>query len=191
MIEEPSGRPPVTWKQISDSQREPLPHANYIATVYHGIPDASLLPGFGNGKYLAFLGRISPEKAPDAASPQGPGVPHRPEKLPGPSQSLADFLPWAALVEKGVFRRDLYARLAEKKGTKTRAILKLVGRAAFVFTAVVLHLLGWVFSAVWAVIGFLIAIKRTTERITERYLYRQKKRRARLAAAQAAAAAAV
>jgi hypothetical protein len=82
------------------------------------------------------------------------------------------------------------ARLAEKQGTKTRAILKLVGRAAFVFTAVVLHLLGWVFSAVWAVIGFLIAIKRTTERITERYLHRQKERRARLAAAQAAVAAA-
>jgi glycosyltransferase involved in cell wall biosynthesis len=52
---------------ISDSQREPLPHANYIATVYHGIPGASLLPGFGDGEYLAFLGRISPEKAPDAA----------------------------------------------------------------------------------------------------------------------------
>ncbi len=52
---------------ISDSQREPLPHANYIDTVYHGIPERMLLPGFGAGSYLAFLGRISPEKAPDAA----------------------------------------------------------------------------------------------------------------------------
>jgi glycosyltransferase involved in cell wall biosynthesis len=52
---------------ISDSQREPLPLANYVATVHHGIPEASLLPGFGGGGYLAFLGRISPEKAPDAA----------------------------------------------------------------------------------------------------------------------------
>jgi len=52
---------------ISDSQREPLPHANYIDTVYHGIPERMLLPGFGAGGYLAFLGRISPEKAPDAA----------------------------------------------------------------------------------------------------------------------------
>ena len=52
---------------ISDSQREPLPHAAYIATVPHGIPARLLLPGFGAGGYLAFLGRISPEKAPDAA----------------------------------------------------------------------------------------------------------------------------
>jgi glycosyltransferase involved in cell wall biosynthesis len=52
---------------ISDSQREPLPQANYIATVHHGIPEGSLQPGFGGGGYLAFLGRISPEKAPDAA----------------------------------------------------------------------------------------------------------------------------
>jgi glycosyltransferase involved in cell wall biosynthesis len=35
--------------------------------VHHGIPEGSLLPGFGGGGYLAFLGRISPEKAPDAA----------------------------------------------------------------------------------------------------------------------------
>ncbi len=52
---------------ISDSQREPLPHANYIATVHHGMPERLLLPGFGTGGYLAFIGRISPEKAPDAA----------------------------------------------------------------------------------------------------------------------------
>jgi glycosyltransferase involved in cell wall biosynthesis len=52
---------------ISDSQREPLPHANYVTTVHHGIPERLLLPGFGAGGYLAFLGRISPEKAPDAA----------------------------------------------------------------------------------------------------------------------------
>ncbi len=52
---------------ISDAQRAPLPQANYISTVHHGVPERSLLPGFGAGKYLAFLGRISPEKAPDAA----------------------------------------------------------------------------------------------------------------------------
>jgi glycosyltransferase involved in cell wall biosynthesis len=52
---------------ISDSQREPLPHANYVATVHHGIPERLLTPGFGAGGYLAFIGRISPEKAPDAA----------------------------------------------------------------------------------------------------------------------------
>ncbi len=52
---------------ISDSQREPLPQANYVSTVYHGIPEHALVPGAGGGGYLAFIGRISPEKAPDAA----------------------------------------------------------------------------------------------------------------------------
>ena len=51
---------------ISDSQREPLPEANYAATIHHGLPQKSLAQGPGGG-YLAFLGRISPEKAPDAA----------------------------------------------------------------------------------------------------------------------------
>jgi len=52
---------------ISDAQRAPLPQANYIATIHHGLPERLLLPGSGAGGYLAFLGRISPEKAPDAA----------------------------------------------------------------------------------------------------------------------------
>jgi glycosyltransferase involved in cell wall biosynthesis len=51
---------------ISDSQRVPLPEANYVATIHHGLPQDLLQKGAG-GKYLAFLGRISPEKAPDAA----------------------------------------------------------------------------------------------------------------------------
>ena len=53
---------------ISDSQREPMPPGlNWAATVYHGLPP-SLVP-FQQGKdgYLAFLGRISPEKRPDRA----------------------------------------------------------------------------------------------------------------------------
>jgi glycosyltransferase involved in cell wall biosynthesis len=52
---------------ISDSQRVPLPEANYVATVLHGLPQNLLAKGSGKGGYLAFLGRISPEKAPDAA----------------------------------------------------------------------------------------------------------------------------
>jgi glycosyltransferase involved in cell wall biosynthesis len=52
---------------ISDAQRAPLPEAHYIATVPHGLPEELLLPGSGQGGYLAFLGRISPEKAPDRA----------------------------------------------------------------------------------------------------------------------------
>jgi glycosyltransferase involved in cell wall biosynthesis len=52
---------------ISDSQRTPLPHVNWRATVHHGLPPDLLTFRPGPGKYLAFLGRISPEKRPDRA----------------------------------------------------------------------------------------------------------------------------
>ena len=52
---------------ISNSQRGPLPEAAYFATVYHGLPERLLLRGSGSGGYLAFIGRVSPEKAPDRA----------------------------------------------------------------------------------------------------------------------------
>jgi glycosyltransferase involved in cell wall biosynthesis len=52
---------------ISDSQREPLPNANWQATVYHGLPPDRYTFHSEPGKYLAFLGRISPEKGVDEA----------------------------------------------------------------------------------------------------------------------------
>ena len=52
---------------ISDAQRAPLASANWLCTVYHGLPADLLRPGPGRGGYLAFLGRISPEKGPDRA----------------------------------------------------------------------------------------------------------------------------
>jgi glycosyltransferase involved in cell wall biosynthesis len=52
---------------ISNDQRKPLPHANFIATIHHGIPADLHRPSFEQGSYLAFLGRISPEKRPDRA----------------------------------------------------------------------------------------------------------------------------
>jgi glycosyltransferase involved in cell wall biosynthesis len=52
---------------ISNDQRKPLPHANFIATIHHGIPAELHAPSFEQGSYLAFLGRISPEKRPDRA----------------------------------------------------------------------------------------------------------------------------
>ena len=52
---------------ISDAQREPLPWANWQGTVHHGLPAKSLAFCEGPGKYLAFLGRISPEKGVDQA----------------------------------------------------------------------------------------------------------------------------
>ena len=52
---------------ISDSQRKPLPWANWLATVHHGMPEDLYTQGNGDGGYLAFLGRISPEKRVDRA----------------------------------------------------------------------------------------------------------------------------
>jgi glycosyltransferase involved in cell wall biosynthesis len=52
---------------ISDAQREPIPRANWRATIHHGIPAgvARLYPN--PGRYLAFVGRVSPEKRVDRA----------------------------------------------------------------------------------------------------------------------------
>jgi glycosyltransferase involved in cell wall biosynthesis len=47
---------------ISDSQRRPVPHANWVGRVYNGVDTDKLPFGTGSGGYLAFLGRISPEK---------------------------------------------------------------------------------------------------------------------------------
>lgn len=53
---------------ISDSQRAPVPDANWAATVYHGLPMANFrFSPAPVGGYLAFLGRISPEKGPERA----------------------------------------------------------------------------------------------------------------------------
>lgn len=53
---------------ISNGQRTPIPGANFIATVYHGLPRDLHRPTFNpRGGYLGFLGRISPEKGVDRA----------------------------------------------------------------------------------------------------------------------------
>jgi glycosyltransferase involved in cell wall biosynthesis len=53
---------------ISNSQRAPLPQANWIGTVYHGLPPDLLSPRLdAAGDYLVFIGRISPEKRVDRA----------------------------------------------------------------------------------------------------------------------------
>jgi glycosyltransferase involved in cell wall biosynthesis len=60
--------PDIPLVSVSDSQRKPLPPVNWVGTVYHGLP-SDLLPFTARpkGDYLAFLGRISPEKRPDRA----------------------------------------------------------------------------------------------------------------------------
>lgn len=52
---------------ISDSQRAPFPFANWVGTVHHGLPMDQFRFYSEPGDYLAFLGRISPEKRPDIA----------------------------------------------------------------------------------------------------------------------------
>jgi glycosyltransferase involved in cell wall biosynthesis len=53
---------------ISDNQRQPLPQANWLTTVHHGLPVDLLTPRKDiEPSYLAFLGRISPEKRVDTA----------------------------------------------------------------------------------------------------------------------------
>ncbi|MGA9528044.1 MAG: glycosyltransferase family 4 protein [Terriglobales bacterium] len=54
---------------ISRSQRNPLPFANWVGNVYHGLPRTlhALSPHAGADRYVAFLGRFSPEKRPDRA----------------------------------------------------------------------------------------------------------------------------
>jgi glycosyltransferase involved in cell wall biosynthesis len=52
---------------ISDAQRRPLPRASWVATVHHGLPEHLLTPRPVRPSYLAFLGRISPEKRVDRA----------------------------------------------------------------------------------------------------------------------------
>jgi glycosyltransferase involved in cell wall biosynthesis len=53
---------------ISDDQRAPLPDANWLATIQHGLaPGRYRFNATPEEPYLAFLGRISPEKRPDRA----------------------------------------------------------------------------------------------------------------------------
>jgi glycosyltransferase involved in cell wall biosynthesis len=52
---------------ISDAQRAPLPQANWLGTVWHGLPSDLFRFEPHPGDYLAFLGRISPEKRVDRA----------------------------------------------------------------------------------------------------------------------------
>jgi len=81
------------------------------------------------------------------------------------------------------------AQLATAKGTKTRAIVKLIGRGALVLSSAVLDLASWVLWAILNLFGLCAALKRATERATLFVIRRNKARRAaRLACALRAAA---
>jgi glycosyltransferase involved in cell wall biosynthesis len=59
--------PDMPVVSISNDQRAPLPQARWVGTVHHGLRPDEFLPSFEPGRYLAFLGRISPEKRVDRA----------------------------------------------------------------------------------------------------------------------------
>jgi glycosyltransferase involved in cell wall biosynthesis len=60
--------PHMPLVSISEDQRRPMPaHVTWLATIYHGLPLTSCPYNAAGGDYLAFLGRISPEKRPDRA----------------------------------------------------------------------------------------------------------------------------
>jgi glycosyltransferase involved in cell wall biosynthesis len=60
--------PDMPLVSVSNAQRQPIAEANFAKTIYHGLPLDLLAPTYeAHGGYLAFLGRISPEKRPDRA----------------------------------------------------------------------------------------------------------------------------
>ena len=71
------------------------------------------------------------------------------------------------------------ARLAEKSGGKTRAILKLLGRGALLLAAGAFDLSLWIFGALFALFSLLASIKATTERLTQSFIDHGKRRRLR------------
>jgi glycosyltransferase involved in cell wall biosynthesis len=52
---------------ISNAQRRPVPQANWVRTIHHGLPEKLLTPRPITPNYLAVLGRIAPEKGVDRA----------------------------------------------------------------------------------------------------------------------------
>jgi glycosyltransferase involved in cell wall biosynthesis len=52
---------------ISNAQRRPVPQANWVRTIHHGLPEKLLMPQLSRPGYLAVLGRIAPEKGVDQA----------------------------------------------------------------------------------------------------------------------------
>ena len=71
--------PTAPYVSISDNQRIPLAGANWLSTVYHGMPEKLLVPSFRPGHYLAFLGRLTHEKGAHVAIriAQTTGIPLR------------------------------------------------------------------------------------------------------------------
>jgi glycosyltransferase involved in cell wall biosynthesis len=59
--------PAAPFVSISNHQRAPLAEARWLATIHHGLPASLFRPGSDTGSYLAFLGRLTRDKGPEAA----------------------------------------------------------------------------------------------------------------------------
>jgi glycosyltransferase involved in cell wall biosynthesis len=59
--------PDAPLVSISDHHRKPVPSANWLGTVYHGMPANTFAPSYEPGSYLAFVGRLTKEKSPETA----------------------------------------------------------------------------------------------------------------------------
>ena len=68
-------------------------------------------------------------------------------------------------------------KLAEKEGSKTRAILKTVGRGAIALSVTAFDLGAWILGALFTLFAFVSSLKSTAERMTVRALRRRKERR--------------
>jgi len=71
------------------------------------------------------------------------------------------------------------ARLAEKEGSRTRAILKIAGRGAIMLAAFAFDASVWFLGAVFALLGFVSALKSATERVALRFFRRRREKRRR------------
>jgi hypothetical protein len=71
------------------------------------------------------------------------------------------------------------AKLAEKEGSRTRAILKVVGRGAIALSVALFDLGVWILGALLTLFGFVASLKSATERMTWRVLQYRKRRRLR------------
>lgn len=107
---------------ISDAQRRPMPPVNWVGTVHHGLPP-DLLPfqPKPKGGYLAFLGRISPEKRPDRAIAIAQAV-GRPLKIAAKvDKADADY--WAEVIEPLVRGNPLVEFVGEIDETRKAEFL--------------------------------------------------------------------
>jgi hypothetical protein len=85
----------------------------------------------------------------------------------------------ALKIAKGPADVTRIAKLAEKEGSRTRAILKITGRGAIALAALALDASVWLLGALFALFGLVSALKNATERATLRFLRRRRERRAR------------